>query len=66
MNFKLIIVLLALLLMAVFVFQNMEMVSVNFLIWSVTASRVLIYLVIFLIGVLIGWVGKSMRRRRLG
>ncbi len=61
MNFKLFISLLSLSLMGIFVFQNMEVVEVDFLIWSVEASRVIIYLVIFLIGAFTGWVGKSMR-----
>jgi uncharacterized integral membrane protein len=39
----------------------MEIVQVNFLIWSLEASRVIIYLTIFLLGALTGWVGKSMR-----
>ena len=51
----------ALMIMGIFVFQNMEVVEVNFLIWSVEASRVIIFLVIFLIGALVGWLGKSLR-----
>ncbi len=61
MSFKLFIGLVAILLMGIFVFQNMEIVQVNFLIWSLEASRVIIYLTIFLLGALTGWVGKSMR-----
>lgn len=51
----------ALMIMGIFVFQNMEVVEVNFLLWSVEASRVIIFLVIFLIGALVGWLGKSLR-----
>ena len=47
--------------MGVFVLQNMEVVSVDFLIWSVEASRAIIYLVILLIGIFVGWLGKSLR-----
>ena len=61
MSFKLFIGLIAILLMGIFVFQNMEIVQVNFLIWSLEASRVIIYLTIFLLCALTGWVGKSMR-----
>ncbi|MDA0688764.1 MAG: LapA family protein [Proteobacteria bacterium] len=60
MNFRLFVSLVSLLLMGIFVFQNMEIVEVDFLLWSVEASRVIIYLTIFLIGALTGWVGKSM------
>ena len=58
---KLVIGILALILMVIFVFQNMEVVSVSFLIWSLEASRVIIYLAIFLIGALIGWLGRSLK-----
>ena len=61
MNFKLLIGILAVALMGIFVFQNMEVVSVTFLVWSIEASRVLVYLSIFLIGVLVGWLGRSLR-----
>jgi len=60
MQFKLVIGIIALLLMGIFVFQNMEVVSVSFLVWSLEASRIIIYLAIFLIGALIGWLGKSL------
>jgi len=49
-------------LVVVFVIQNMEVVQVAFLIWRIEASRVIIYLTIFLIGVLCGWLGRSFRR----
>ncbi|NQV70747.1 MAG: LapA family protein [Pseudohongiella sp.] len=61
MDFKLFISTIALVLMGIFVFQNMEVVSVDFLIWSIQASRIIIYLTIFLIGALVGWLGKSLR-----
>lgn len=61
MKFKMTIGVIALALMGIFVLQNMEIVSVDFFIWSIEASRVIIYLFIFLIGLLIGWLGKSMR-----
>lgn len=61
MNLKLIIGIAALVLMGIFVIQNMEVVSVSFLVWSIEASRVIIYLAIFLIGALVGWLGKSLR-----
>ncbi len=45
----------------IFVLQNMEVVRVDFLIWSLEASRVIIYLTIFLIGAFVGWLGRSLR-----
>lgn len=52
----------ALILLLVFVLQNMEVVTVEFLIWDLQASRIIIYLTIFLIGLFIGWLIKSLRR----
>lgn len=63
MNVRLIVLVLAVVLMAIFVFQNMDMVSVEFLVWRIQASRVVIYLTIFLVGVLLGWLGRSLKRR---
>jgi len=59
MNWKMIIGVAALILMGIFVIQNMEVVSVDFLIWSLQASRVIIYLSIFLLGSIFGWTWKS-------
>jgi uncharacterized integral membrane protein len=61
MNLRLIIGVFALAFMVIFVLQNMEVVSVDFLIWSIEASRVIIYLSVFLIGFGIGWLGKSFK-----
>ena len=63
-NTKLIIGSIALLLMLIFVLQNMEVVSVEFLVWRIQASRTIIYLAIFLIGFFIGWIGRSLHRRK--
>jgi len=61
MNFKMFLAIVFLMLTGVFVLQNMEVVRVDFLLWSIEASRVIIYLTIFLIGALVGWLGKSLR-----
>lgn len=60
MNWKMILGTTALILMGIFVIQNMEVVSVDVLIWSLQASRVIIYLTIFLIGAVVGWLWKSL------
>jgi len=60
MNWKMILGTTALILMGIFVIQNMQVVSVDFLIWSLQASRVIIYLTIFLIGAVVGWLWKSL------
>jgi len=63
MSLKMTFGMLLLTLVVIFVLQNMEVVSVEFLIWQLQASRVIIYLSIFLIGMLIGWLGRSNKRR---
>ncbi len=63
-NTKLITGSIALLLMLIFVLQNMEVVSVEFLVWRIQASRIIIYLALFLIGFFIGWIGRSLHRKR--
>lgn len=62
MSLKHVVALTALVLMLIFVLQNMEVVSVAFLIWNLQASRIVIYLTIFLIGALTGWLGRSLKR----
>ena len=63
MNLKLTILVIALVCMGIFVFQNVTVVQVQFLFWRLEASRSIIYLALFLIGVVAGWIGRSMRRR---
>ena len=63
MNLKLTILVIALVCMGIFVFQNITVVQVRFLFWRLEASRSIIYLSLFLIGVLAGWIGRSMKRR---
>lgn len=47
-----------------FVIQNAErVVGVEFLIWTWEAPRAVVLLAVFLIGILVGWLGRTMRRR---
>lgn len=64
MNWKLVVLIIALVCMAIFVLQNMTVVQVQFLVWRLEASRAVIYLSLLLIGFGVGWLGHSMRRRR--
>ena len=47
-----------------FVLQNAEPVRVEILFWSWSASRAIVLLVVFLIGVLAGWLWRAGIRRR--
>jgi len=42
--------------MAVFIVQNTEVTEVRFLIWSLSMSRALMFLLILLFGVVLGWL----------
>lgn len=51
-------------LVVVFAIQNMEVVGVEFLIWTWTGSRALVMFVVFLAGIAVGWLGRGVARRR--
>ena len=52
----------------VFSVQNTETVTYNFLAWAVTAPRAIVVILVFLFGLLTGWLvtglGRVGRRRR--
>lgn len=51
-------------LVVVFVLQNTEPVGVEFLLWTWTASRAFVLLVVFLVGVAVGWLSRAGTRPR--
>ena len=51
------------LLFATFVVQNAEVVQVRFLFWSTQASRALILLGAFTLGLIVGWVSGRVGKR---
>ncbi|MDZ7749182.1 MAG: lipopolysaccharide assembly protein LapA domain-containing protein [Halofilum sp. (in: g-proteobacteria)] len=51
-------------LVVVFVLQNTEPVGVQFLAWTWTASRAFALLVVFLVGVVVGWLSRAGTRRQ--
>lgn len=50
-------------LFVVFMLQNTDIVTVNFLFWHLQLSRSILLLVVLLIGVLIGYVLRSLKKR---
>jgi uncharacterized integral membrane protein len=46
-------------LVVIFIFQNIDMVEINFLFWSISVSRALMVFLIFLIGMILGAILKS-------
>ena len=57
---RLILVFLCIGLGIVFTLQNTDVVTVEFLAWSVTLSRALLIFLVVVIGALIGWLLRSM------
>ena len=52
----------------IFIFQNMESVSVTFLAWTITTSRAVILLIVLVAGFIVGWavgsIGRWQRRAK--
>ncbi len=51
-------------LVVIFIIQNTEIVEINFLFWTISISRALVVLMVFIIGILVGAILKSMGERR--
>jgi uncharacterized integral membrane protein len=51
-------------LVIVFIVQNIEMVEVSFLAWTISVNRAVMVLVVFAVGVFLGWIVGSLGRRR--
>ena len=55
MNFKLILIIILTSLVATFITQNVAVVEVSFLFWSVSMSRALLIFFLLVIGFILGW-----------
>ena len=47
-----------------FIAQNLEVVEITFIAWTLYVSRAIVVLVIFLFGLIIGWLAKSLGTRK--
>jgi uncharacterized integral membrane protein len=59
MQIKKIFILVIVVLLLIILFQNLSEVPINLLIWTVYVSFLVIMLILFLIGVIVGWLLKS-------
>ena len=59
MNTKLVVSLVITCLVVIFILQNMTVVKVNFLFWSLSMSRSLLVIVFVGVGVMVGWLLSS-------
>jgi putative membrane protein len=55
MNFKIILIIILVCFSLIFVAQNIDIVTVNFLFWDISMSRAVLILFSLLIGLIIGW-----------
>lgn len=51
-------------LVVIFIIQNTEVVEINFLFWIISISRALMVLFIFLIGIMIGAILKTVADKK--
>lgn len=56
MKIKIMILLIVILLFAIFVFQNTHLINIDFLIWSVSMSAIVLISLVMLIGVVAGFI----------
>ena len=63
MSFKNVTIVALLFLFALFVVQNAQVVEVRFLFWKTEASRAIVLLVTFGVGMLAGWL-SGLRRKK--
>ena len=61
-NIRLIIGLALTSVVVIFTLQNTEVVSINFLFWHFSMSRVLMIFMLLAVGILIGWLLHSLTR----
>jgi uncharacterized integral membrane protein len=59
MNFKLILIIILTSLVVIFITQNVAVVEVSFLFWSVSMSRALLIFFLLVIGFFLGWFLNS-------
>ena len=64
MNTKLITALGLVLLIILFTIQNADVVTIQFLFWKLSISRVLMIFFVFTIGVAVGWIANVWSRHR--
>ncbi len=59
MHIKFGIIITLMILILLFVLQNIEQVQVSFLFWTISMSRAIMLLLVLLIGIVIGWLFRG-------
>ena len=63
-DFQKILIVLFIGIIVLFIAQNVAAVEIQFIVWSIRISRALLFFIILLIGILIGWVVHSYHQHR--
>jgi len=64
MNWKWLVILLALLTLVIFSVQNYAVAKIQFLFWSFQTSRAIMFFVALMLGVIIGWITAGLFRSK--
>ncbi|HOP47492.1 MAG TPA: LapA family protein [Desulfobacteraceae bacterium] len=64
MNYKIVMILILALFAVLFIIQNVALVEVQFMFWSIQMSRSLLIFLLVAIGIIIGWFFHSFFKRR--
>ena len=62
-NYNLVLVIIGLISVVIFTLQNTEVVAVRFLFWKIEMSRVILILIVFLTGMLLGYLLHGHRNK---
>jgi uncharacterized integral membrane protein len=66
MRYKTVFAIVAILLVLWFVLQNSQAVPMRFLFWKISMSGILLFPLIFALGALTGWIGRSFYENKKG
>lgn len=64
MNFRLVFSLVLVALVLIFTAQNVEVIGIRFLFWTVSMSRALMIFFVLAVGLLVGWLLRGYAERR--
>jgi len=64
MNYKIVMILILVFLAVLFIIQNIALVEVQFLFWSIQMSQSLLMFLLIAIGIIIGWFLHSFFKHR--
>ena len=51
-------------LVIIFMFQNVEPLTVKFIAWELSMSAAVVLLIVFAVGIIVGWIFRGAARRR--